>query len=197
VQGIPHSLEKLIEAFSRFPGIGKKTAQRLAFFVLKSDKEIAADLANVLIEVKENIRSCEICHHIAEISPCPICVDECRDQSILCVVETPEDIFLFEKTGFRGVYHVLGGVISPLDGVGPDDLNMEDLLERLQNVREVIVATNASIEGDATALYLAKLLSSMNLRVSRLARGLPVGGHLEYVDEATLLRSIDERVEIQ
>ncbi|MBC8214680.1 MAG: recombination protein RecR [Candidatus Marinimicrobia bacterium] len=197
MSSFPPSLEKVIEAFSRFPGIGKKTAQRLGFHVLKSDKENAIELANALVEVKENIHFCEICHHIAEVSPCPICTDERRDKSIICVVETPEDIFLFEKTGFRGIYHVLGGVISPLDGIGPDDLNIEDLLNRLTNVNEVIVATNANIEGDATALYLARLLSPMNIKVSRLARGLPVGGHLEYVDDATLLRSIDERVEIQ
>lgn len=194
---LPPSLQMVIDGFSRFPGIGPKTAQRLAFHVLKTNDGSVQNLANALLMAKENIKNCLVCHNITEESPCGICRDERRDKQTVCVVENPADIILLEKTQYRGQYHVLGGVLSPLDGIGPGDLNIDSLLERCSGVTEIIVATNTSIEGDTTALYLSEILQDKGIKVSRLARGLPVGGHLEYVDEATLLRSINERVEIR
>ena len=190
----PVSLERVIDAFSKFPGIGKKTAQRLGLYVLKSDAYSIAEFANALIEVKEKISFCVECNNFAEAEKCEICDNPKRDRDIICVVEESSDIFLFENTGFRGVYQVLGGVLSPLDGIGPDELNLKSLMGRLGSVKEIIVATNTSVEGDATALYLAKLIKPLDIKVSRLARGIPVGGHLEYVDEATLAKSMNERV---
>jgi len=190
----PVSLERVIDAFSKFPGIGKKTAQRLVVYVLKSDAYSIAEFANALIEVKEKISFCVECNNFAEAEKCEICDNPKRDRDIICVVEESSDIFLFENTGFRGVYQVLGGVLSPLDGIGPDELNLKSLMGRLGSVKEIIVATNTSVEGDATALYLSKLIKPLDIKVSRLARGIPVGGHLEYVDEATLAKSMNERV---
>jgi recombination protein RecR len=190
----PVSLERVIDAFSKFPGIGKKTAQRLGLYVLKSDAYSIAEFANALIEVKAKISFCVECNNFAEAEKCEICDNPKRDRDIICVVEESSDIFLFENTGFRGVYQVLGGVLSPLDGIGPDELNLKSLMGRLGSVKEIIVATNTSVEGDATALYLAKLIKPLDIKVSRLARGIPVGGHLEYVDEATLAKSMNERV---
>ena len=190
----PVSLERVIDAFSKFPGIGKKTAQRLVVYVLKSDAYSIAEFANALIEVKAKISFCVECNNFAEAEKCEICDNPKRDRDIICVVEESSDIFLFENTGFRGVYQVLGGVLSPLDGIGPDELNLKSLMGRLGSVKEIIVATNTSVEGDATALYLSKLIKPLDIKVSRLARGIPVGGHLEYVDEATLAKSMNERV---
>ncbi len=196
MEGFPPSLERVIDAFSRFPGIGKKTAQRLGLHVLKSDVISMTEFANSLVEVKEKISFCIECNNFAEAKKCEICENPKRDRHIICVVEESSDIFLFENTGFRGIYQVLGGVLSPLDGIGPDELNLKSLMGRLQDVNEVIVATNTSVEGDATALYLAKLIQPLDIKVTRLARGIPVGGHLEYVDEATLSKSMNERVVI-
>ena len=192
--GLPHTLERVIDSFSRFPGIGKKTAQRLALHVLKADKDSIIEFARSLIDAKEKIVHCQICYNYSETEICHICADPIRDKSVICVVEEPEDIILFEKASFKGLYHVLGGVLSPLDGIGPSDLNLDALITRLDDVREIIIATNMNIEGDTTAHYLSKLLSKSTLKISRLARGVPVGGHLEYVDEATLIRSLSERV---
>jgi recombination protein RecR len=196
VSGIPNSLENVINSFSKFPGIGKKTAQRLGFHVLKTEKLQIQEFAQSLIDVKEKIKFCERCHNFSEDDLCSICVHPKRNNNTICVVEEPSDIILFEKTDFSGVYHVIGGVLSPLDGIGPNDLNIKTLLNRLDEVDEIIIATNTSVEGDATALYLAKLLHPLDINVTRLARGLPVGGHLEYVDEATLSKSMNERVKI-
>jgi len=196
MEGFPPSLERVIDAFARFPGVGKKTAQRLGLYVLKSDKNSVTEFASSLIEVKEKISFCVECNNFAEAEKCEICEDTKRDHQIICVVEASSDIFLFENTGFRGVYQVLGGVLSPLDGIGPDELNLKSLMGRLQDVKEIIVAMNTSVEGDATALYLAKLIQPLDIKVTRLARGIPVGGHLEYVDEATLSKSMNERVVI-
>tara|TARA_B110000467_G_scaffold41540_1_gene38165 strand:- start:2820 stop:3413 length:594 start_codon:yes stop_codon:yes gene_type:complete len=196
MEGFPSSLERVIDAFSRFPGIGKKTAQRLGLYVLKSDVNSITELANALVEVKEKISFCVECNNFAEAEKCEICENLKRNRELICVVEESSDIFLFENTGFRGVYQVLGGVLSPLDGIGPDELNLKSLMGRLQGVKEIIVATNTSVEGDATALYLAKLIKPLGIKVTRLARGIPVGGHLEYVDEATLAKSMNERVVI-
>jgi len=196
VSGIPNSLENVINSFSKFPGIGKKTAQRLGFHVLKIEKLQIQEFAQSLIDVKEKIKFCERCHNFSEDDLCFICVHPKRNNNTICLVEEPSDIILFEKTDFSGVYHVIGGVLSPLDGIGPNDLNIKTLFNRLDGVDEIIIATNASVEGDATALYLAKLLHPLDINVTRLARGLPVGGHLEYVDEATLSKSMNERVKI-
>ena len=194
---LPTSVNKLIEELSNFPGIGKKTAQRLAFYILKTDKKKVQSLSESLNDVKSKIIFCSICHGITESDPCIICNDEKRSTT-LCVVEEAQDIFIFEKTNSFGCkYHVLGGALSPLDGIGPDELNIDSLLKRIKPNMEVIIATNSNIEGETTSLYLDKLLSSSkNIKVTRLARGLPVGGDLEYIDEATLIRAMEGRTSI-
>ena len=196
MSGLPPTLTKVIESFSKFPGIGKKTAHRLGLYVLKSHQKEIEELAQALMDVKSKISTCDNCHNISETEFCVICSDKKRDKTMICICEEPSDIYLIEKTGYRGVYHVLGGLISPLDGIGPDDLHLDSLMDRVKFASELIVATDASIEGDATALYIQKIINSESIKMTRLARGLPVGGHLEYVDEATLTQSIDERVEI-
>ena len=196
MDGLPPTLEKVIEGFSKFPGIGKKTAHRLGLYVLKTHAKDVEDFAQALLDVKSKINTCNSCHNIAEAELCEICSDEKRDNSIICICEEPSDIYLLEKTGFQGVYHVLGGLLSPLDGIGPEDLQIDSLMERVKSATELIIATNASIEGEATILYISKLLDFHSIKITRLARGLPVGGHLEYVDEATLSRSINERVNL-
>ena len=190
----PQSVKKLIQEFTKFPGIGKKTAQRLAFYIMSSSKENAAKFASSVVEVKTMVKACTICGGIADNELCDICQNNNRDPLTVCVVEHPEDIFVFERTNsFRGVYHVLGGSLSPLDGIGPEDLNIQSLVKRILPEMEIILATNASIEGDATALYLQKIFFDKNVTVTRLARGLPVGGELEYTDEATLMRALEGR----
>jgi recombination protein RecR len=192
------SIEKLIEEFSRFPGIGKKTAQRMAFFVLKQRKEEAESLAQAVLDVKEKVRYCSVCFNITEDDPCSICQDEKRDRSVICVVEEANDVAALEKTNqYKGLYHVLGGVLAPLDGVGPDDLKVRELLTRLKDgkVKEVIIATNPSTEGEATAVYLSRLIKPLGVRVTRIARGLPAGGDLEYADQTTLANALEGRVE--
>ncbi len=194
---VPPPVEKLIEAFARFPGIGKKTAQRMAFYVLKSDNQYAVQLAEAVMNVKSKILTCSMCGGITVEDPCTICSDSKRQDDLLCIVEESSDIYAFEKTNsFRGKYHVLGGVLSPLDGIGPDDLKIDNLMSRVTDGMEVILATNPSIEGEATALYIGKLLKEKGIKSSRLARGIPVGGALEYIDEATLIRAIEGRVSL-
>ena len=196
MKSLPPTLNKVIEAFSRFPGIGNKTAHRLGLHALKSTDSDIEEFAQALLDLKNKICICQVCYNFSEADKCEICLDTKRDQDIICVCEEPSDIFLLEKTGYRGVYHVLGGLISPLDGIGPEELNMDSLIGRAQSALELIIATDASVEGDTTALYISKILNSMGIKITRLARGLPVGGHLEYVDEATLTKSIHERVEV-
>jgi recombination protein RecR len=192
---VPQPVEKLIEAFAKFPGIGKKTAQRMAFYVLKSNNQQAVQLAEAVMDVKSKILSCTICGGITVEDPCAICSDSKRQENLLCIVEESSDIYAFEKTNsYRGKYHVLGGVLSPLDGIGPDDLTIDNLMTRVNENMEVILATNPSIEGEATALYISRLLKEKGVKSSRLARGIPVGGLLEYIDEATLIRAIEGRV---
>ena len=192
---VPQPVEKLIEAFAKFPGIGKKTAQRMAFYVLKSNNQQAVQLAEAVMDVKSKILSCTICGGITVEDPCAICSDSKRQENLLCIVEESSDIYVFEKTNsYRGKYHVLGGVLSPLDGIGPDDLTIDNLMNRVNENMEVILATNPSIEGEATALYISRLLKEKGVKSSRLARGIPVGGLLEYIDEATLIRAIEGRV---
>jgi recombination protein RecR len=192
----PRALNSLVDELSRLPGIGEKTAQRLAFFILRSPTIRAERLAQAIVEVKEKILFCSQCSGITETDPCSLCTDPARDRSLICVVEDPSDVFLVERTGvFKGLYHVLMGALSPLDGIGPEQLKIDTLLERVDagGVREVICATNPNMEGEATVLYLAKLMKPRGIRLTRLAHGLPVGGHLEYADEVTLSRSLEGR----
>jgi recombination protein RecR len=197
MDALPESLNRLVDGLSDFPGIGKKTAERMAFYLLKSNDAWAQNLAKAIMDVIEQIHECPICHNISDTSPCSICSDAKRDPSLLCVVEDTADLIVFEKTNhFRGKYHVLGGVLSPLDGIGPEDLHFDTLLERINGEEEVIIATNPNAEGETTALYLAKLLKEHNIKVTRLASGIPVGGDLEYTDEATLVSALEGRREI-
>jgi recombination protein RecR len=193
------SVTQLIEELMRLPGVGEKTAQRLAFHLLKVPKPEAEALALSILAVKEKIRRCSQCYGITEAEPCQICSDPKRDRSLLSVVEEAADIFAFEKLReYRGLYHVLGGALSPLEGVGPEDLMIPQLLTRLQSgeIQEVIVATNPNLEGEATAMYLAKVLKPLAVKVTRLAHGLPIGSALEYADEVTLLKSLEGRREL-
>ena len=197
MNSFPDSILQLIEAFSSFPGIGKKTAQRMAFHVLRSSSNIASQLSESVINMKSKIRFCSVCNGITENDPCNICSNPKRDESSICIVEQASDVYTFEKTNsYHGVYHVLGGVLSPLDGVGPDDLSIESLISRVKPGYEIVIATNPSIEGEATSLYIAKLLNEQSVKVTRLARGLPMGGNLEYLDEATLMRAMEGRTTI-
>ena len=190
----PKSANTLIEQLSKLPGIGRKTAQRLAFFILKSDNEDIRNLSDAITNVKRKIIFCECCGIMTEQTICDICTDNDREDSIICVVEEPQDIYVFEKTNaFHGRYHVLGGVLSPLDGIGPEDLNLQNLYKRVKVGMEIVLATNPSIEGDTTSLYLAKMLENLGAKVTRLARGLPVGSDLEYMDELTLVRAMEGR----
>jgi recombination protein RecR len=188
----------LIEEFSKLPGVGVKTAQRLTFFILRSPADQARRLAEAIMRVKESIVYCSRCFNITEADPCLICSNPNRDQEIICVVEEPLDVLALEKTGaYKGLYHVLHGALSPVEGIGPKDLRIEELLKRVQggNVREVILATNPNFEGEYTANYLQKELKSLPLKVTGLARGLPIGGDLEYADEGTLSRALEGRRE--
>jgi len=190
------SMAKLINRFNRLPTIGPKTAQRLAFYVLKAPKEEISSLAAALLEVKERVTHCAICNNITEKEICPVCEDSRRDKSLICVVEQPQDIIAIERTReYKGHYHVLLGAISPLDGVGPEDLAIKSLIKRIKEkeVKEVIIATNPNIEGEATALYLTKILKPEGVETTRIAFGLPVGGDLEYADEVTLARALEGR----
>lgn len=195
----PPALATLIEQLVRLPGIGPKTAQRLAFHLLKVPREHAAGLADAILALKDRTRLCTRCFNIAETEICGVCQDPRRDAKLLCVVEEVNDLLAIEKTReFRGLYHVLGGSLSPLDGRGPDQIRGKELLVRLEagEIREVILATNPNVEGEATALYLLRLLKSFPVRVTRIARGLPMGGDLEYADEATLARALEGRREM-
>ena len=196
----PDALNRLVAQLSKLPGIGEKTAQRLAFHVLRSPPEYARDLAQALVEVKDKIRLCEVCMNLTEQSPCPLCSDARRDPTVVCVVATPPDLYAVERTGgFRGRYHVLHGVLSPLDGIGPDDLRLKELLGRIAGdppVRELIIATSPNVEGEATALYIAKVVKPLGVRVTRIASGLAVGGELEYADGVTITRALEARREM-
>ena len=192
-------VSRLIEEFNKLPGIGPKSAARLTYYLLRMPKEEVLALAEAIIAVKEKTVLCSSCQNITDSNPCAICSSNERDHSIICVVKEPLDILALERTGqYKGLYHVLHGVISPMDGVGPDDLKIKELLQRLKSdsVKEVILATNPNLEGEATAMYLHRLLSPLGIRVTRLARGLPVGGDLEYADEVTLTHALEGRQEI-
>lgn len=194
------AVSRLIGELARLPGIGSKTAQRLAFFLLNAPPEVAESLAEAILEARATVARCSVCGNLTDIDPCAICSDQTRDRGLICLVQDPRDVAAVEKyRGFKGVYHVLHGALSPLAGIGPDQLNIKSLLARLEGggVREVILATNPDVEGDATALYLARLIKPLGVRVTRIARGLPVGAHLEYADEITLGKAIEGRREIK
>lgn len=194
---VPKSIQNLIEAFERLPGIGPKTAQRLTFYLLNSPKEEAQALAKAAMEMKDKTVVCTICFNIGEEDPCLICSDTSRDKEVLAVVENPLDVLALEKANYKGLYHVLGGVISPLENIGPDELHIRGLLPRLKSgeVKEIILATNPTMEGEATAMYIQRLISPLGIKVTRIARGLPVGSDLEYADETTLSRALEGRKE--
>lgn len=199
MHGVAEPIQRLIEAFERLPGIGPKSASRLAFYMLRAPDEQVQDLADAIASLKENIVYCSRCQNLSETDPCAICSDPGRDQHLVCVVEDPLDVVAIERTGvYKGLYHVLHGVINPVEGIGPEDLRVQSLLERLERepIEEVLIATNPNMEGEATAMYLARLLHPRGVRITRLARGLPVGGDLEYADEVTLSRALEGRRDI-
>ena len=191
---VPNSLEELIRQFSKLPGIGRKTAERLSLFILKANTDDVFEFSETLKKIKENIKTCKVCHCFVE-DVCYICRDQLS--SIVCVVEDATDVFLIDKSGFKGKFHVLGGLISPLDGVAPDHLNFDTLLNRLDGVEEVVVAVDPSSEGDITNLYLSELLQNHEIKLSRLARGVPIGSSLEFIDQVTLTHSMNDRVQIK
>ncbi|NEZ43584.1 recombination mediator RecR [Paenibacillus alvei] len=196
----PEPIAKLIEAFTHLPGIGPKTAARLAFHVLRMQEDDVIDFAKALVNVKRNLHYCSVCCNITDIDPCRICSDRTRDASVMCVVQETKDLVAMERTKeFMGYYHVLQGAISPMEGVGPEDIRLAELLKRLsdERVKELILATNPNIEGEATAMYISRLVKPFGIRVTRIAHGLPVGGDLEYADEVTLSKALEGRRDIQ
>jgi recombination protein RecR len=195
----PDAVSRLVDAFSRLPGIGPKTASRLTYFLLRAPLEQVQSLGNAVLELRERIQFCSRCFNITEADPCPVCSDTGRERHNICVVEEPLDVLAIERTGeYRGLYHVLHGAISPVEGIGPEDLRIQELVERVKEepIIEVILATNPSLEGEATAMYIRRQLYPLNVRITRLARGLPVGGDLEYADAITLARALEGRQEM-
>jgi len=193
---LSNSMQRAVEELSKLPGIGKKSAQRLVFYLLKIPRDEVISLAQSLVNVKDKASYCSMCFNITETDPCTICTSSKRDHSVICVVEEANDVMAFEKTGeYNGLYHVLGGALSPLDGIGPDDLRIKELLTRLTNdVSEVILANNPNVEGEATALYISKLIKPLGIKITRIARGIPVGTDIEYADEITLTRALEGRI---
>lgn len=199
MQSSVQPVARLVEQFARLPGIGPKTAQRLTFYLLRTSEQVSLELADAIRQMKQAVKFCSICLNITDIEPCAICQDDRRDQSLICVVEEPLDIVAIERTrGYKGLYHVLHGALSPVDGIGPEDLKITELLARLRSgvVQELILATNPNVEGETTAIYLTRLLRPLGVRVTQIARGLPVGGDLEYADEVTLARAMEGRREM-
>lgn len=196
----PEPLAKLIDSFTKLPTIGPKTASRLAFYILEMEEDTVLDFSKALVDAKRNIQFCSVCGHITDIDPCAICQDQSRDQTMICVVQDPKDVIAMEKMrDYNGLYHVLHGSISPMDGIGPEDINVPPLLRRLQEseeIEELILATNPTIEGEATAMYIARLVKPSGIKTTRIAHGLPVGGDLEYADEVTLSKAIEGRREL-
>ncbi|TFB21064.1 recombination protein RecR [Filobacillus milosensis] len=192
----PEPISKLVDSFTKLPGIGPKTAVRLAFFVLDMKEDDVLDFAKSLVNAKRELTHCSVCGHITDKDPCRICDDSDRDGSIICVVQDPRDVIAMEKMkDYRGKYHVLHGAISPMDGIGPEDINVPSLIERLKDeeVEELILATNPNVEGEATAMYISRLVKPSGIRITRIAHGLPVGGDLEYADEVTLSKALEGR----
>ncbi len=199
MHGVAEPIQRLIDALERLPGIGPKSASRLAFYILRMPNDQVQDLAEAIATLKEQIVYCNRCQNLSQTTPCAICSDPSRDQHLVCVVEDPLDVVAIERTGvYKGLYHVLHGAINPVEGIGPENLRVDALLERLEKepIQEVLIATNPNMEGEATAMYLARLIHPKGIRVTRLARGLPVGGDLEYADEVTLSRALEGRRDI-
>ena len=193
------SIEKLIQSFEKLPSIGNKTAARLAFYMLNASEEETSELVSSIINAKKNLKYCSKCYNISDTDPCPICGNPKRDPSVICVVEDVRDIIAMEKTHeFKGVYHVLHGTISPMNGIGPEDIKIKELLNRIANndIKEIIIATNPRVEGEATAIYLSKIIKPLGIKVTRIAHGIPVGGDLEYTDEVTLSKALEGRREL-
>lgn len=193
------SIEKLIEEFEKLPSIGHKTAVRLAFHVLNSSEENAINFANTIIDARKNLKYCSVCNNITDVDPCPICSNAKRNKEIICVVEDVRDIVQIERTHeYNGVYHVLQGVISPVNGIGPNDIKIKELITRVgtEDVKELILATNPNVEGEATAMYISKLVKPFNIKTTRIAHGIPIGGDLEYTDEVTLAKALENRIEL-
>ena len=204
MKSMPKILDSLIEDIAKLPGIGKKTAERLAIYMLDSNNEYLISLSSNINNLNKQISNCSVCHCFSNRNEestnennCIICSEESRDKNIICILKKASDVIVFERTGYNGLYHILGNLISPIDGISEEDLKIDTLLQRLDSVSEIILATDASLEGDATALYLSNLLKSYPVKVTRLARGLPIGGTLEHVDQTTLSRSIEDRVELK
>lgn len=191
------AIEKLIEKFEQLPGVGRKSAERIAFYILeRMSKEDALSMASVITEAKEKVTFCEVCQNLTDTTPCSVCSSQKRDKSIICVVESPEDVSAIENTNeYKGLYHVLHGALSPMDGIGPDDIRINELLLRLSDgqVKEVIMATNPTVNGTATAVYISKLLSPFDVKVTRIAHGIPIGSDLEYADKITLIKALEGR----
>ncbi|HEX2951707.1 MAG TPA: recombination mediator RecR [Armatimonadota bacterium] len=199
MQRFARPLQRLIDAFERLPGIGPKSAQRLALHLLRTTSDVSSELANAILDARSNVRQCEVCFNLSDAPRCPICSDPVRDHHVITVVADVRDLMALDNAGdYRGTYHVLDGLISPMDGIGPEKLHVRELLQRLEDeqVQEVILATNPTVEGDATALYLARLLKPLGVRVTRIALGLPVGGDLDYADQMTIMRALEGRTEM-
>lgn len=192
------TLEKLVAAFSRLPGIGEKSAQRMALFLLEEDQDEGEKLAQAILDLKKNVGHCTVCFNLTEEDPCSICVDPKRNKSIICVVDEPKDLMTIEKTGgYRGLYHVLGGVLSPLEGIGEDEITIKELVHRIDDsVKEIILATNPTVEGEMTAAHLGRMLKHKDVKITRIARGIPFGGSLEFNDAVTVAKSIEGRMEM-
>ncbi len=197
---LPNSIQDVIDEFSRLPGIGPKSASRIVFYLLSKPNDEIKKLSQSILNLKENLHVCNTCYNYGESDPCEICSSDQRDRKTICVVEEPLDVIALEKAGFKGLYHVVGGVISPILGIGPDDLRIRELIDRVKNesdtIEEIIMATNPTLEGEATAVFISEQLQILPLKVTRLARGLPIGGDLEYADELTLSRSLEGRKEL-
>ena len=191
------SIEKVVDILSSLPTIGRKTAQRLTFFLLRQPEEFIEKFSSALVALKNNVKFCSVCFNYTENEVCPICSSEKRNKSVICIVEEPNDVVAIEKTGeYFGLYHVLHGILNPLEGITQDDIKIKELIERIRNIEEVIIAINPSVEGEVTTQYIAKLLKPLGIKTTRIARGIPVGSELEFVDEATISRAIEGRIEI-
>jgi len=191
------SIEKAVEILSSLPTIGRKTAQRLAFYILRQNGDYAEKLTQAILDLKKNVKYCSICFNYTDIDPCPVCSSQKRDRSIICVVEEPNDVVAIEKTGeYKGLYHVLHGCLNPLDGISPEDIKIKELLSRIYGINELIIALNSSVEGEVTTQYIAKILKPFDIKITRIARGIPIGTDLEFTDEATLARALEGRVAI-
>lgn len=192
---VPKSVSEMIDAFEQLPGIGPKTAARLTYYLLHAPDNLAAQIGEAALQLKKRTKICEVCQNVTEVSPCEICDDNERDRSLLCIVEDPLDVWAVEKSGFRGIYHVLHGVIAPLENIGPEELKIRELLPRLKDdkIKELILATNPSMEGEATAMYIQRLVKPLGVKTTRIARGIPIGAELEFADEITLRRAFEGR----